>query len=69
MKKFETFLQEKVAQEAVLSVLADKERQSHIKASEMKQAGTQKEIDQLSIQLTNLILENRATERVIQEVH
>ncbi|CAK6966621.1 dynein regulatory complex protein 10 [Scomber scombrus] len=66
-KELESSLQENDTQEAVLSVLADKECQSYIKTSKTKQASIQQEIDKLNIQLNNLILENRAAERVIQE--
>ncbi|KAM7416872.1 hypothetical protein PAMA_018784 [Pampus argenteus] len=51
----------------VLSVPADKECQALIRTSKMKQASVQKEIDQLNVQLNNLILENKANERLIQE--
>ncbi|XP_042276761.1 dynein regulatory complex protein 10 [Thunnus maccoyii] len=67
IKKLDTSLQESTAQEAVLSALVDKECQSHLKTSKMKQASIQQEIDQLNIQFNNVLLENRATERAIQE--
>lgn len=51
-----------------MSLLADKQCQSHIKTSKMKQTSIQQEIDRLNIQLNNLILENRQAERVLQEV-
>lgn len=67
IKKLDTSLQESTAQEAVLSALVEKECQSHLKTSKMKQASIQQEIDQLNIQFNNVLLENRATERAIQE--
>ncbi len=66
---FQSSLQGKNTQEAGTSLLADKQCQAHIKTSKVKQASVQREIDQLSIQLNNLILENRQAERVLQEVH
>ncbi|KAI3372881.1 hypothetical protein L3Q82_023335 [Scortum barcoo] len=48
-------------------LLADMQCQSVIKTSEMKQSSVQQNIDQLSVQLNNLMLENRQAERALQE--
>lgn len=67
-KELDSSLQEDDTQETLLSVLTDKECQSYIKTSKAKQASIEQEVDKLSIQLNNLILENTAAERVIKEV-
>ncbi|XP_070761263.1 dynein regulatory complex protein 10 [Enoplosus armatus] len=67
IKNLWSSLQRNNTQEAHMSLLADKQCQSHIKTSKVKQTSLQKETDQLNIQLNNLILENRQEEGVIQE--
>ncbi|XP_045891517.1 dynein regulatory complex protein 10 [Micropterus dolomieu] len=60
-------LQTKNTPEAGMSLLADKQCQSLMKTSKLKQTSIKREIDQLNIQLNNMILENRQAEKVIQE--
>ncbi|XP_031165014.1 dynein regulatory complex protein 10 isoform X2 [Sander lucioperca] len=55
-----------IRQDAGVSLLVEKQCQSHIKAAKMKHTSIQREIDRLNSQLNNLILENRQAERVIQ---
>ncbi|KAM8865228.1 dynein regulatory complex protein 10-like [Synchiropus picturatus] len=61
----ESQLQEDHSKE--LPSLSDERCQPHIKSSEMRQAATQKEIDELSTRLKSLILENKDNERELQE--
>ncbi|XP_035514144.1 dynein regulatory complex protein 10 [Morone saxatilis] len=67
IEQMQSSLQGKNLQDADKSLLAEKQCQSHIKTSKVKQASIQHEIDQLNIQLNSLMLENRRTERVLQE--
>ncbi|KAF1389092.1 hypothetical protein PFLUV_G00069870 [Perca fluviatilis] len=55
-----------IRQDAGVSLLVEKQCQSHIKAAKIKHTSIQREIDRLNSQLNNLILENRQAERVIQ---
>ncbi|XP_039875617.1 dynein regulatory complex protein 10 isoform X1 [Simochromis diagramma] len=50
-----------------MSPFEDKQVQAHIQVSKLKQDRLQQEIDQLKIQLKNVVLENRQTERLLQE--
>ncbi|XP_031712551.1 dynein regulatory complex protein 10 [Anarrhichthys ocellatus] len=56
-----------IAEEPGMSLLADKQYQSHMKSAKMKQTGIQQEIDQLNSQLNDLTPKNRQAEREIQE--
>uniref|UniRef100_UPI003AAC2B92 dynein regulatory complex protein 10 n=1 Tax=Centroberyx gerrardi TaxID=166262 RepID=UPI003AAC2B92 len=71
IKKLKTSLHhmEKMSKDFILRTQqdTDKQSQSHVKTSEMKQTRMQQEIDQLNVQLSNLILENREAETVIRE--
>ncbi|KAA8592285.1 dynein regulatory complex protein 10 isoform X2 [Etheostoma spectabile] len=55
-----------IRQDAGMSLLVEKQRQSHIKAAKVKHTSIQQEIDRLNSQLNNLVLENREAERLIQ---
>lgn len=51
-------------------MLLPQDQQSHpnIKASQVKQAGVRREIDQLKVQLNTLMLENKRAETSLQQV-
>ncbi|XP_034728134.1 dynein regulatory complex protein 10 [Etheostoma cragini] len=55
-----------IRQDTGVSLLVEKQRQSHNKAAKVKHTSIQQEIDRLNSQLNNLILENREAEREIQ---
>ncbi|XP_071338936.1 dynein regulatory complex protein 10 [Trachinotus anak] len=65
VKNLQCSLQGKNTQEAGMSLAAE-QCQQHVKISK-KQTSMKQEIDQLTIQLNNLIIENRQAERVLQE--
>ncbi|KAM9858632.1 dynein regulatory complex protein 10 [Aulostomus maculatus] len=67
IKFLESSLQGDDAKESDWLFLAEKQCQSFINMSQMKQAGIQQQVDLQNIQLNNLILENRQIERALQE--
>ncbi|XP_078106754.1 dynein regulatory complex protein 10 [Sander vitreus] len=66
IQNLQSCLNGNIRQDAGVSLLVEKQCQSHIKAAKMKHTSIQREIDRLNSQLNNLILENRQAERVIQ---
>ena len=48
---------------------AEKQSQSDVKASEGKQTRLQQEVNQLTVQLNNSILENKEAESALRKVH
>ncbi|XP_042345010.1 dynein regulatory complex protein 10 [Plectropomus leopardus] len=67
IKNLQSALKGDNRQEEDMLLLADKQCQIHIKSAKMKHASMQQDINQLTSQFNNMILEDRQTERVIQE--
>ncbi|KAM9360656.1 dynein regulatory complex protein 10 [Symphorus nematophorus] len=67
LKKLHLYLGKTDRQEADLLALTDKQCQSLIGTSKVKQRSVQREIDQLNNQLNTLIREHREAERELQE--
>ncbi|XP_018524184.1 dynein regulatory complex protein 10 isoform X2 [Lates calcarifer] len=66
IENMQRYMQGANVEVASMSQMADKQCQSHVNISK-KQASMQQEIDRLNLQLKNLMLENRQTERALQE--
>uniref|UniRef100_A0A3Q1B8H6 Dynein regulatory complex protein 10 n=3 Tax=Amphiprion ocellaris TaxID=80972 RepID=A0A3Q1B8H6_AMPOC len=67
MESIESVQQKNKALEEEMSLPTEKQRQPQIKTASLKQTSLQEEIDQLNIQLSNLMFENRQAERILQE--
>ncbi|XP_053727868.1 uncharacterized protein LOC128763100 isoform X2 [Synchiropus splendidus] len=67
LKYLESQLQADDKKDMSLPLLSDEHCQTCIKSSAVKQAATRKEIDVLSVQLNNLILQNKEAIRELQE--
>ncbi|XP_029999841.1 dynein regulatory complex protein 10 [Sphaeramia orbicularis] len=67
IQTLERSLNDKYFPEVDVALLADKQCKPYIKTAKKKQDSKQQEINQFNIQLNNLFLKNRKTERVNQE--